>query len=70
MHFGDGWTGPVVGYGADSVDFKAAVSAAVAEAMAVKSTKWCAKCKRPGHDTSEHHDNNNDDSGGKKEFKG
>eukprot|EP00961_Rhodomonas_salina_P222524 3009306-Rhodomonas_salina.1 len=30
MHFGDGWSGPVVGYGADSVDFKAAVNAAVA----------------------------------------
>eukprot|EP00961_Rhodomonas_salina_P233266 3152343-Rhodomonas_salina.1 len=29
MHFGDGWAGPVVGYGADSVDFRAAVSAVV-----------------------------------------
>eukprot|EP00961_Rhodomonas_salina_P255095 3447506-Rhodomonas_salina.1 len=30
MHFGDGWTGQVVGYGADAVDFKTAVNAAVA----------------------------------------
>eukprot|EP00961_Rhodomonas_salina_P244491 3304570-Rhodomonas_salina.1 len=35
----------------------------------LQNTKWCAKCKRPGHDTSEHQDNN-DGSGRKKEFKG
>eukprot|EP00961_Rhodomonas_salina_P039163 526446-Rhodomonas_salina.1 len=38
MHFGDGGSGPVVGYGADSVDFKTAVSTAVAEAVAVQNT--------------------------------
>eukprot|EP00961_Rhodomonas_salina_P124352 1676110-Rhodomonas_salina.1 len=54
MHFDNGGTGPVVGYGATGVDFDKAVKNAVAEALAAQPRKFCWTCKREGHDTSEH----------------